>query len=467
MNVINSLSSFLMNIVDKKYIKIDTMHKAIFVQNNESIKELLNEPNNVIFPKALELNINPEYILIDLFNDLKFIAKVNNTFFDNNYKLKSVYEKRKVVVDPLTFENSYIEEYLLIYLNNLTRYIHNKKIILFFGYLNTEYKLIDNSLIKLAGEEITIVKALNKFLDKEKNLIIKKIIPDITILNINKEVYITDFKQRKFDVLNKDILNINFKNITKSIFNNEKNFSSLATIRYIFEKAKFFNSDSLIVIFAAFAKDEAKYNYIKSLKAIDANKLFILDDYGSKGTYYLGLDGNFRVESSVISLITNIMSKKQIKFQNVIACGSSKGGSAALYYGFKYNFGNIIVGAPQYRIGTYLCNLSIKDYAYEIFGDIKCENSLRYDNLIRLVSNRNTKVHLLTGQGDRQYKLYLKDFIQLASDYELNLTVDMIEINGHNDIAKEFPVYLNTHLAGILKGYNFTNIVKFINKFRT
>ena len=65
------------------------------------------------------------------------------------------------------------------------------------------------------------------------------------------------------------------------------------------------------------------------------------------------------IETSVVSLISNIMHENNILFKNVISVGSSKGGTAALYYGMKYNYGNIIVGAPQYKIGTYLSDLSI------------------------------------------------------------------------------------------------------------
>jgi len=72
-------------------------------------------------------------------------------------------------------------------------------------------------------------------------------------------------------------------------------------VKYIFEKSS--NDNNLIVIFSGFPKKNqtARYNYIKTLKKIDTNKLFILDDIGpgKRGAYYLGKNKNFSFADAV------------------------------------------------------------------------------------------------------------------------------------------------------------------------
>ena len=160
-----------------------------------------------------------------------------------------------------------------------------------------------------------------------------------------------------------------------------------------------------------------------------------------------------------MSLISKVVAENNINFKNIISIGSSKGGTAALYYGMKYNFGNIIVGAPQYKIGTYLSDLSIKTYADEIFGDRSIANRIKYDNLIRLICNNKSKIYLLTSDGDNQYDRVLKSFEYVSEELKLDLTIDKCEISHHNDIAKEFPKYLENILSKLLKDNKYKRLI--------
>ena len=270
-----------------------------------------------------------------------------------------------------------------------------------------------------------------------------------------------------------DIQNINLlEEINKQLYNNkifkkEKIHRSISNIRYIFDKAQLNNKNKLIVIFSAFSTNIPKYNYVYFFKTIDCNKLFILDDYGEKGSYYLGLNGNLEIESSVMSLITKIMSENDIKLKDVIAVGSSKGGSAALYFGFKYRFGNVIAGAPQYRIGSYLIDLSIKDYAKDIFGDLSTKSRIKYDNIIRLVLNNEKHTHasILTSDGDQQYEKFLKQLEIENRCLGYGIEFEKCDIGNHGEIAQEFPIYLEKKLNEILCGkglYGSTPIFKII-----
>ncbi|NEC29011.1 DUF2974 domain-containing protein, partial [Streptomyces sp. SID8111] len=57
---------------------------------------------------------------------------------------------------------------------------------------------------------------------------------------------------------------------------------------------------------------------------------------------------------SVITLITNVTKALGLTPGDVTLWGSSKGGSAALYYGLKYGFRNIVASVPQLRIGSFV-----------------------------------------------------------------------------------------------------------------
>lgn len=64
---------------------------------------------------------------------------------------------------------------------------------------------------------------------------------------------------------------------------------------------------------------------MNTLKTINANQLFILDDFGYKkqGSYYLGENGDWFLPNMIESLIKTIKAKNNIK--QVVMIGSSKG----------------------------------------------------------------------------------------------------------------------------------------------
>ena len=136
----------------------------------------------------------------------------------------------------------------------------------------------------------------------------------------------------------------------------QKTFKGEKILKYIFNKSE--TSKHLIVVFSGFSKPgvPARYNYMRTLEDIDCNKLFILDSYGERGVYYIGLHGDKSIENSVKMLIENIQEKNNIPTENVITAGSSKGGFASIFFALKYGYGHCIAGSPQSLVGNYLLN---------------------------------------------------------------------------------------------------------------
>ena len=228
----------------------------------------------------------------------------------------------------------------------------------------------------------------------------------------------------------------------------EFEYNSNLPIKYVFFEGQADN-EHLIVVFSGFgtpgAAYQIAYHYMRTLKDIDCNKLFILDNYGPRGCYYLGEGGTFEVETSVASLITYYINKYDIKLKNTIAAGSSKGGSSALYFGLKYNFGHIIIGAPQIFIGDYVTSTS-KETADFMFGvDHGKDIVEKYDRLIPLQLNKEIipTISILSGKKDVQYDLHVVPLIKMCEQNNIHVDLELVDqINRHGDI----PIYYTKFL---------------------
>lgn len=139
-------------------------------------------------------------------------------------------------------------------------------------------------------------------------------------------------------------------------------------VKYLFIPSKK-ESKTLIVGFSGFAGHhvKGKYNYIRTLMNVNANKLFLLDDMGFEnvGSYYLGEHCKIWRAQMIPQIVAKV--KTQINARKVICIGSSKGASAALIYGNICGANDIIIGSPQYHIADYL---SSNDYHRCILNEI-------------------------------------------------------------------------------------------------
>jgi len=125
--------------------------------------------------------------------------------------------------------------------------------------------------------------------------------------------------------------------ISEIIVDREKLHIDGRQISYLFCEKK--GSDKLIITFPGFTEvGEFKYRYVRTLKDINAHRLFILDNFGHRGCYLIGENRDLSVETAVMSLINKLLNEYNINPKNVILNGSSKGGWISLYYGIKYGF---------------------------------------------------------------------------------------------------------------------------------
>lgn len=188
---------------------------------------------------------------------------------------------------------------------------------------------------------------------------------------------------------------------------NEKKYKG--RLKYLYKSN---SSDTLLVVFSGFA-DKPVYNYIRTLSNVCCDKLFILDDFGYRGSYYWYEDGLTHPLDLVTSLLRDLGGGRRI-----VTLGSSKGGTCALFYGLMFDATDIYAGACQYYVGTYL-NAEDK---VPVFKGMMGNTATKKDQEIldrmmpdMICKHRNSKsvVHLLYSDKEHTYPEHIKYFISV------------------------------------------------------
>lgn len=217
-------------------------------------------------------------------------------------------------------------------------------------------------------------------------------------------------------------------------------------LRYILQVNR--KSGILIVCFSGFGNSgSAKYNYIRTLQPVKGNKLFILDNFGYKkqGSYYLGENGDLFLPDMISELITKIQSKRKIN--QIFMVGSSKGGSAALYYAIRLSADACIIGAPQYYIGDYLNTNVHKKILQGIMGNDDSEsierlNNLLYNSILTTIT-RKPIVHIHYSPKEHTYLEHIHDMIRDLEKNGYKVYRDAnYDYTDHKSVAKFFPQFL-------------------------
>ena len=242
------------------------------------------------------------------------------------------------------------------------------------------------------------------------------------------------------------------------LIENEKIFYGEEKLKYILERSTK-KSDYLLIIFSAFSASgkPAEYNYYNTVAKFDCNKLFILDDQNGDGCYYLGHQRDFSVERSVIKLIDYICDEVGVKRQNIMTCGSSKGGYASLYFSIKYNFGHAVVCAPQSLLGDFLSISKTKTLNY-IAGDKPDSrdylNRLLFDVVDK--TDRFPEIVIHVGEGDYHYKDHALPLIKAIEKRGGKATLTIGDFTSHNEVSF-YQRLLKQKIKEHIKDYQIKN----------
>lgn len=99
------------------------------------------------------------------------------------------------------------------------------------------------------------------------------------------------------------------KNLMTKVFikTHERTFEN--RLKYLFFRN---HSDTLVVVFSGFS-ETPRYNYIRTLKHVKFDKLFLLDDFAYRGSYYWYQDGKDTPKRLVEKVMLKIVKRGGIK----------------------------------------------------------------------------------------------------------------------------------------------------------
>ncbi|MCY0928484.1 hypothetical protein OTB20_20215 [Streptomyces sp. H27-H1] len=218
--------------------------------------------------------------------------------------------------------------------------------------------------------------------------------------------------------------------------------SGLVPVEYKFRPAEG-DARHLIVVFSGFAAPQGYHFAGKSLLGLRANILWIRDHFDERYSYYMCRNMSFDIEHSVLSLIDRTLAGLNLTRGDVSLLGVSKGGSAALYYGLKYGFRNIVSVVPQFLIGDY-----VRDRAdtgrYMMGEDMPQQHVDALNNaipeLLKTYGAQGHNVYLFTSEADEQYPVEIAPHLNLFWNCQnfnvIRTRSDMVrahgEVSGYN-----------------------------------
>ncbi len=211
----------------------------------------------------------------------------------------------------------------------------------------------------------------------------------------------------------------------------------------------------LLVIFSGFgAAHPVTYNFGgELLDGCRSHILWIKDEFDGDCTYYICKKMDFSVERAVIALIDSTLQQAGLSRHQCTLLGASKGGSAALYFGLKYDFKNIIAIGPQFYIGSYVAK-NWPQSAKNMLEDLTPSSISKLDSFIpqwlELDKSADRNIYLITSPDDIQYATEVEPNLPHFSKYSnFNLVVTRSAAAWqHNNITRyNVPIILSIILA--------------------
>lgn len=210
-------------------------------------------------------------------------------------------------------------------------------------------------------------------------------------------------------------------------------------------------SDSLFIVFSAFSSTNIRtYNYVRALKGAKCDRLYILDVWGYRGSYYLYENGSDEPYRETLSLIHSILRKK--KYKKVVTMGTSKGGTAAIYYGLEINASEILAGACQYNLGNYL--FSKEAFAPILAGMVGSNAGQKEKDLLNSImplqlrkhAGGTSVIHLIYSKQEHTYEDDIVDLLKQLKESHYTVVKKIYDFNNHNDVGIYFKQYLSNYL---------------------
>ncbi|MFB7258730.1 hypothetical protein [Streptomyces nojiriensis] len=191
-------------------------------------------------------------------------------------------------------------------------------------------------------------------------------------------------------------------------------------IEYRFSHAKNGNRH-LIVVFANHAVPGEYGGSNGPLHDLRANVLWVRDLFDGENSHYLCNGMDFALDESVAGLISRIMNALSLTPDDCTAFGTSRGAGAALYFGLKYGFKNIVASMPRFLTGTHvgqdLLGATGLPQAERAGSNIRTLDSV-LPEVVRGGSRRPANVYLISSPRDEHYTRQVEPLLGLFQGYE-------------------------------------------------
>lgn len=223
-----------------------------------------------------------------------------------------------------------------------------------------------------------------------------------------------DFRTQDFQMVNRGITP------QSSLW---KTFYGEKPVRYLLDKGE---ENSLLFVFSAVNNlYDFTYNYRASLVDFPGTVCYIIDDFGDQGSYYLANNRNFAEFRSVQQTMASISAELGIPLTSAYAIGSSKGGAGAIMHGATAGIKHVIVGGPQYKIGTFTKTPHPNILKYISGGTAQEDINWANQAMLEVLRDgkKDTRITVIVGRADGHYKRHAvpleKDASKLGYDIEV------------------------------------------------
>ena len=173
----------------------------------------------------------------------------------------------------------------------------------------------------------------------------------------------------------------------------------------------------LLVVFSAIgAEYDFTFNYRATVEGNNVSKAFVVDDFGSQGSYYWLDRGDDSIFRETQRLLAKLVDELGVDLNDVMFAGSSKGGTAALLHGVTLGVGRVLLGAPQYRVGDYLFNTAPRILEFMAGNASDESRQLLNDRAQEILAGgqRRTAIRVAVGSGDHHLEAHVRPLIEEA-----------------------------------------------------
>lgn len=205
----------------------------------------------------------------------------------------------------------------------------------------------------------------------------------------------------------------------------------------------------LVVVFSGFRKHGTFDFGGGILDTFPSHIIWIDDTFSNNYSYYMLANGGEDISQDINEFILRKLQSLGLDKKHCTLAGFSKGGSAALYYGVKFGYQNIVTSVPQFNISKYVRD----NWASEcdaMFGGSDGTTYKKYENIISKIINDdedvNKNIYLFTSPSDTQYETEIIPNLHLFERYaNFNLvTSETPLVSQHNEVTRyNIPLILS------------------------